>query len=78
MHEAIKFYVTEPFALSEKLALKTPNVLIKNCVFRLFCAIFRNDRQSVTVRYSALKVSDKFALPTVLGIFFYYSGDFCF
>ena len=70
MHETIKFYVTVRFALSEKLALKTPNVLIKNDVFRCFCAIFQNDRRSVavrygTVRYGALKNSDKFALPTV-------------
>ena len=34
MHETIKFYVTVRFALSEKLALKTQNVLIKTGVFR--------------------------------------------
>jgi hypothetical protein len=34
MHETIKFYVIVSFALSEKLALKTQNVLIKNGVFR--------------------------------------------
>jgi hypothetical protein len=62
MHETIKFYVTVRFALSGKLALKTPNVLIKNVVFRCFCAIFQNDRRSVAVRYGALKNSDKFAL----------------
>ena len=80
MHETLKFYVTVRFALTEKLALKTPNVLIKNDVFRCFCAIFQNDRRSVavrydtvrygtvrygTVRYGALKNSDKFALPIV-------------
>jgi hypothetical protein len=30
MHETIKFYDTVCFVLSDKLALKTPNVLIKN------------------------------------------------
>ena len=65
MHKTIKVYVTVRFALSEKLALKTLNVLIKNDVFRCFCAIFQNDRRSVAVRYGALKNSDKFALPIV-------------
>ena len=55
MHETIKFYVTVRFALSEKLALKTPNVLIKNDVFRCFCAIFQNDRRSVAVRYGTVR-----------------------
>ena len=32
MHETIKFYVTVRFAVSEKLALKTQNVLIKTGV----------------------------------------------
>jgi hypothetical protein len=77
MHETIKFYDTVRFALSEKLALKTPSVLIKNDVFRCFCAIFQNDRRYGTIRYGtvrygtirhdtvqygALKNSDKFAL----------------
>jgi hypothetical protein len=63
MHETIKFYDTVRFALSDKL--KTPNVLIKNGVFRCFCAIFQNDRRSVAVQYGTLKKSDKFALPIV-------------
>jgi hypothetical protein len=41
MHETIKFYVTLRLTLSEKLALKTPNVLIKNGVYRWFRAIFK-------------------------------------
>jgi hypothetical protein len=68
MHKTMKFCFTGRFALSEKLALKTPNVLIKNDVFRCFCAIFQNDRRSVAVRYGALKNSDKFALPTVFDV----------
>jgi hypothetical protein len=69
MHETIKFYVTVRFAQSEKLAQKTPNVMIKNDVLRCFCAIFQNDRRSVAVRYGALKNSDKFALPICIEIF---------
>jgi hypothetical protein len=34
MHETLKFDVTVRFALSDKLALKMPNVLIKNGVSR--------------------------------------------
>jgi hypothetical protein len=65
MLETIKFYVTVRFALSEKLALKTPNVLIKNGVFRWFCVFFQNDRRSVAVRYGTLENSDKNGLLTV-------------
>ena len=41
MHETIKIYVTIRFALSEKLALKTPNVLIKMALFVDFALFFR-------------------------------------
>ena len=41
MHETIKYYVTVRFTLSEKLALKTPNVLIKNVFFVDFALFFR-------------------------------------
>jgi hypothetical protein len=40
MHETIKFDVTVRFALSEKLALKTPNVLIKKLRFSLILRYF--------------------------------------
>jgi hypothetical protein len=55
MHETIKFYETVRFALSEKLALYTPNVLIKNGVFLWFCGIFYNERRSVAVRYDKVR-----------------------
>ena len=41
MHEMIKFYDTVRFALPEKLALKTPNVLIKMAFFDDFAVYFR-------------------------------------
>ena len=41
MHETIKFYDKVRFALLEKLALKTPNILIKYVVYRLCRAILR-------------------------------------
>ena len=73
MHETIKCYVTVRFALSEKLALKTPNVLIKNVVYRWFRAIFRTIDGLLrygTVRYGrvwygTLETSDNNGLPTV-------------
>ena len=54
MHETIKLYITVSYTLTEKLALKTPNNLIKNGVFVDFTF------------YGMLKKSDKFALPTVI------------
>jgi hypothetical protein len=57
MHETIKLYVTVSFTLTEKLALKTPNNLIKNGVFIDFTFYG-------LLRYA--KKSDKFALPTVI------------
>jgi hypothetical protein len=76
MHETIKFYVTVRFALSEKLALKTPNVLIKNGVCftdkksdkKSLILRYFIERYTVccgTVRYGALENSDKNGLPTV-------------
>ena len=65
MHETNKFYVTVRLARSEKLALKTPNVLIKNGVYLWFCAIFQNDRRYGAVRYGTLENSDKNGLATV-------------
>jgi hypothetical protein len=41
MHETIKFYITVRFAVSEKLALKTANVLIKMAFFVYFAVFFR-------------------------------------
>ena len=63
MHEAIKFYDTVRFALSEKLALKTPNVLIKMAFFVDFALFFRTI--DGLLRYGALENSDKNGLPTV-------------
>ena len=73
MHEMIKFFVTARSKLSDKLALRTPNVLTKNVVLVDFAVFFktidsllwqgtvRYDR----VRYGMLENSDKYALPTV-------------
>jgi hypothetical protein len=52
MHETVKFYVTVRFALSEKLALKTHNVLIKKWGFSL---ILRYFLERLTVCYGTLK-----------------------
>jgi hypothetical protein len=41
MHEAIKFYDTVLLTLSEKLALKTPKVLIKMAFFVAIELFFR-------------------------------------
>jgi hypothetical protein len=58
MHETLKFDVTVRFALSEKLALKTPNVLIKNGVFVDFALLIRTIDgllQYGTVRYGTVR-----------------------
>jgi hypothetical protein len=56
MHETLKFDVTVRFALSEKLALKTPNVLIKNGFSRVFALFFK----TVAVRYNTVRRAKKF------------------
>jgi hypothetical protein len=67
MHETIEFYITTGFALSAKLALKTPNFFY---CFSLILRFFLNDRRSVAVQYdtgwyATLKHPDKYGLPTV-------------
>jgi hypothetical protein len=54
----LKFDVTVRLALSEKLALKTPNILIKMVFFVDFALFFRTGDgmlQYDTVRYSTLR-----------------------
>ena len=63
MHETIKFYVTVRFALSDKLALKTPNVLIKIAFFVEIAVFFRTI--DGLLRYGTLENSDKNGLPIV-------------
>jgi hypothetical protein len=68
MHETLKFDVTVRFALSEKLALKTSNVLIKMAFFVDFALFLRTIDGLLrygTVRYETLENWDKNGLPTV-------------
>jgi hypothetical protein len=66
MHETIKFYVKIRFALSEKLGLKTPNVMIKTAFFVDFALFFRTIDS--LLRYGALENLDKNGHPTVLAL----------
>jgi hypothetical protein len=73
MHETIKFYVTVRFALSEKIALKTPKVLIKMAFFVDFVLFFRtidgllryDTVRCGTIRYGTLENSDQNGLPII-------------
>jgi hypothetical protein len=69
MHETLKFDVTVRFALSEKLALKSRNVLIKNGVALFYRTIDSLLRYGMvwygTIRYGTPENSDKNGISTV-------------
>jgi hypothetical protein len=65
MQETIEFYDMLRFALSDKLMLKTQNVLIYNkmAFFVDFAVFFRT--ADGLLRYGTVRRAKKFALPTV-------------
>ena len=62
MREVIKFYVTVRYALSEKFALKTPNVLIKYVVYRQSTAPSSkiNEKKTFLQNLQTFKLTSKF------------------